>query len=276
MPEAKFRLHATKVDRIAVVDRPAVPDAQIVLFKRRDGKQDDVLLKNTEFGDNLLSHVTDGAINALEQSFWGLMFNSEMSSQAKKSGITKLFKNFKQSVFQLMDIPEVTKTKAQEEPTPSEIASSFKRGLASTAIQEAFVLFKSHLSWFVMNGKQFAESTDIIDKLIDTFRDYVSATSQDIISKKLTVDKAEVLEKEGRKISTRRLAKLREALAVLANIIEDAENRANEKQQEEPMETKDKNKDAVLSFEKYETMSPEDKYSLLSIVLLINSSFRDA
>ena len=51
---------------------------------------------------------------------------------------------------------------------------------------------------------------------------------------------------------------------MLANIIEDAENRANEKQQEEPMETKDKNKDAVLSFEKYETMSPEDKYSLLS------------
>lgn len=35
MPQAKYRLHASKVDRIAIVDRPCVPDAQIVVFKRR-------------------------------------------------------------------------------------------------------------------------------------------------------------------------------------------------------------------------------------------------
>jgi hypothetical protein len=33
MPKAKNRLHANYVDRIAIVDRPAVPDAQIVVFK---------------------------------------------------------------------------------------------------------------------------------------------------------------------------------------------------------------------------------------------------
>ena len=34
MPAPKYRLHANKVDRIAIVDRPCVPDAEIVLFKR--------------------------------------------------------------------------------------------------------------------------------------------------------------------------------------------------------------------------------------------------
>ena len=34
-PKAKYKLHATKVDRIAIVDRPAVPDAEIVVFKRQ-------------------------------------------------------------------------------------------------------------------------------------------------------------------------------------------------------------------------------------------------
>jgi hypothetical protein len=37
MPKAKNILHATRVDRIAIVDRPAVPDAQIVIFKRQEG-----------------------------------------------------------------------------------------------------------------------------------------------------------------------------------------------------------------------------------------------
>jgi len=37
-PRAKNRLHAKSVDRIAIVDRPAVPDAQIVVFKRRSGE----------------------------------------------------------------------------------------------------------------------------------------------------------------------------------------------------------------------------------------------
>jgi len=43
MPKAKNRLHATYVDRIAIVDRPAVPDAQIVVFKRQS---DSVIEKN--------------------------------------------------------------------------------------------------------------------------------------------------------------------------------------------------------------------------------------
>jgi len=37
-PEALYNLRATRVDRIAIVDRPAVPDAQILLYKRRDEK----------------------------------------------------------------------------------------------------------------------------------------------------------------------------------------------------------------------------------------------
>jgi len=44
MPKAKYYLHATKVDRIAIVDRPAVPNAQILLFKRR-GANDNVILE---------------------------------------------------------------------------------------------------------------------------------------------------------------------------------------------------------------------------------------
>ena len=39
MPKKKYRLHATRVDRIAVVDRPAVPDAQIVVYKRHGGEE---------------------------------------------------------------------------------------------------------------------------------------------------------------------------------------------------------------------------------------------
>lgn len=41
MPAPKYRLHASRVDRIAIVDRPCVPDAEIILFKRKqDGCPD--------------------------------------------------------------------------------------------------------------------------------------------------------------------------------------------------------------------------------------------
>ena len=36
MPKAKYKLRATRVDRVAIVDRPAVPDAQILLYKRQE------------------------------------------------------------------------------------------------------------------------------------------------------------------------------------------------------------------------------------------------
>lgn len=55
MPKAKYRLHATRVDRIAVVDRPAVPDAEIVVFKRfgKDDTGTDVLEKGATAYQNL-------------------------------------------------------------------------------------------------------------------------------------------------------------------------------------------------------------------------------
>ena len=51
MPKPKNKLHAKKVDRIAFVDDPAVPDAEIVAFKRRDNKEDVINKSVTAYQD---------------------------------------------------------------------------------------------------------------------------------------------------------------------------------------------------------------------------------
>ena len=78
MPRAKYRLHANKVDRIAIVDRPAVPNAQIVLFKREKGKEPQIE-KALDFNSEFVYQGTEGAVIALENSFWSTLFDANWS-----------------------------------------------------------------------------------------------------------------------------------------------------------------------------------------------------
>lgn len=228
MTIAKFRLHATKVDRIAIVDRPAVPDAEILLFKRReeddvkvlDGKR--LILKAVDFNGEFIMQSSEGAVSALEAAFWTSIFDDEMDAAAKTAHIEASFKDFTDVVLSLVD--KAASLKQEGQPTASEVEESFNQSMVSAAINDAFSIFRSHLGFFVANAKEFDEAKAIVTRLIESFKTFVLAQTDAINTKQLKVEKSDIEAlKAGRKLSGARLKKLKELAEALQTLITEVE-----------------------------------------------------
>ena len=122
--EAKYRLHATKVDRIAVVDRPAVPDAKVVLFKRKKDTGTDVLKKGMDFNREFVYKATQSAVDVLEQSFWNTLYYQEEGVDTEKEW-KKLFKDFRSILIDV--VAKLTPSEKKEDDGRWKMAESLRK-----------------------------------------------------------------------------------------------------------------------------------------------------
>jgi len=238
MPKARYRLHATKVDRIAIVDRPAVPNAEILLFKRKDGSVEDFIiekvvekvLEKSQFGDSFIYGATNSACDALESSLWNnLMMNNGDKALMTKS-IEDIFGEFTKAVSQLMRLAqavEATVSKQEmpiaEYPLGDDLVADFRKGVACSAIQGAFQAFRNYMSFLVIGNSQMPDAEKSIGLLTAELKSIITQGLETIIPKYLKEENPVELLKIGRKISSARLAKLREALVTLTAIIKEQE-----------------------------------------------------
>lgn len=247
--KAKYKLHATKVDRIAIVDRPAVPNANILVFKRfgSDAKdkvaiQMDKFLKSA-FPTSFLYSAIDSAVSALEYGIAEITYEAKPEELDAK--IADLFAQFSEVIFKLkdigasimaekgmgmvgMDVPASSQDVSQstEYPTTDEVVARFEQESARSAIRGAICTFRSYLSWLCCPNKM-PNADEAMQALIDSLEAYVTETAQEVVVKGLS-GKDQTLEKEGRIISTRRMAKLKDMHNLLGDIIKEADTKAME------------------------------------------------
>jgi hypothetical protein len=245
MPKGKYRLHATKVDRIAIVDRPAVPNAEILLFKRKDGSKEEfnlekvmeTILEKSQFADTFIYGATNGVCDALEQSLWYNLMNNSADKALMGKGIEDLFAEFSSAVAQLIKLAKVVEATLDKQdvptvayPTADEMLLQFRQYVASVTIQNAFQNFRNCLGFLVTESMEMPEAEKAIGLLTAELKSIIIQGLETIIPKMLKEENPVELLKVGRKISSARLSKLKEALLTLKEIIKEQEGEvSNEK-----------------------------------------------
>ena len=237
---AKNRLRATKVDRIAIVDRPAVPDAQIVLYKRKPDEAIEAEKALVDFDREFVYRATGSAVETLENGFYRVLYLADAGDRQKEW--KSLFKSFKHVIIDVIVplVPEEKQEKqdAQARPTVEDIVGGFQRGISLTAISESFGYFKSQMGYLILSVKQLPKGKSAVSKVIDVFEEHIFGLTEGVFEKykdQMTVEKI------GRVISSARLAKLRQALAVISEIIADADakEKTGKGKEEDQMEIQD-------------------------------------
>jgi hypothetical protein len=239
-PIAKNRLHASRVDRIAIVDRPAVPDAQIVVYKRHEEKPfDDVVeviekgIMNGGFNAGFVIKGTQAAVDALQNEIWDTVYGG---SDSPAVAIKEAFADFKEVVLTFLSkLAKKVKAKDEDGPkklTKEEVSKPFARGLAYTALDSVFQFCRSNLAWLMLGYKNIEDADAVLSEVIDQMEEYVTKCAMEIVANKKQDDNP-VFEKAGRIISEARLRKLKEAMSVLNAVVEEAETRYTEKSKKE-------------------------------------------
>lgn len=270
-PQAKYRLHATKVDRIAVVDRPAVPDAQIVVFKRHKGergyvyqqlfdfekveaiyKEDGINfpiekgLMTVNFQAGFVVRGTQAAVDTLQEAVWDAIYGGGDDTAKMLKGA---FADFRTVILEVLaKLVSTNKADAQEvKLTTKDITQSFARGLAITAMSEAFTYFRSNIAYLLLGYSSLENPEETYSKIISQFEKFVADNVTVIVANK----REEVTEKVGRIISAERLRKLKAAMAVIEEIVGEAESRYSTKSQIQEADTMELNE----LIQKFETLS---------------------
>jgi len=217
MAKQKHIFHASKVDRIAIVDRPAVPDAEILIYKREGSEQ--VAAKGFDFDTQFKQTSMMSAIQVLEMGFWQTFYDGELDSGNKEKQFKGIMKNFTTTLIGLVESMPEEKVNKAEGPTADEVAQNFNRGLNVVAIYEGFNYFKSAVSNVLWNITDKKTTSAILKGLAGTFEEFIVKHMSDLeqLSKSITEEKV------GRKISRARMDKLRSALKALADIIDEVE-----------------------------------------------------
>ena len=221
----KHIFHASKVDRIAIVDRPAVPDAEILVFKRESKKvqENDILSKalgGADFKAEFASAQAVSATQVLESMFWRTVYDTE--SKDSQGDFKKVLKSFEQAILSILGGIEYAGTEEKAEKAQAstqEIVDYFKRGLEVSAISEGFAYFKNMVWSLVAQAGEIKNVTSVAKAMVNAFGEFIDKHSEAVVAK---VNKNIVVDKEGRIISSARLRKLTEAMQVIGQIVEEA------------------------------------------------------
>jgi hypothetical protein len=229
----KHIFHASKVDRIAIVDRPAVPDAEILVFKRDKEQQAE---KSFNFAKEFAVASAYTAVQVLETGLWGIVYD-ETDSTKKVSAFKVLVKEFTGIVVGIATQLESGRVATKAEgPTVADATAHFQRGLTMSAMFQGFEYLKNSIMSFLVHSFDYYKDTPAILKNVsEAFGEYVIKHLSELeVSKSLTAEKI------GRKISDARIKKLQQALSALNEIISevtDAEEKG--KKEDTNMEMKE-------------------------------------
>jgi len=247
MPKAKNILHASKVDRIAIVDRPAVPDAEILIFKRHieDGIEKNIkqLMEKVseiiekDFNSGFLFRGTEAACDALQSEVWNALY-MDVENPAKV--IKKAFEDFINIVINLLAKVTLNKQDAGTKLTEDDVLKPFARGLEYVALDNAFMYFKNNLAYLVTGQEHIENPEEVLKKVIESFQDFVLKSISNIVANK-KAGQEPAFEKIGRVISTARLGKLKKMISDLTELVEEAESRYSDttEKEESAMELKE-------------------------------------
>jgi len=242
-PKAKHRLHASKVDRIAIVDRPCVPDAQMVIFKRRNDEVIDKLLPEHiekyqvveqyyekelvtfSFKEAFLYKATQAAVEVLEEKVWDALYETISIKDLKSS-----FGEFESILIDVLSKMSIEKQEDAEEQklTKEEIMKPFARGLSVAAIYESFSYMKAAMAYVMTSYNRLKEPDKVISGISNKFQEFIVDNVDEVIANKREFQ----VEKAGRIISRSRLQKLKEAITLLSEMTEEAEARYSKSKQE--------------------------------------------
>ena len=215
--------HANKVDRIAIVDRPAVPDAEILVFKREQTADKEMSISEA-FKSEFLAASARTAVELLEMGYWRALY-SEGTAAEKAKVWKEVFKSFKEilsGILQQMPKTEGKAEKAQEQPAISDIVANFTRGLAVTAISETFMYFKYAVGSLVMTASTYKNPEGIAKALTDTFEQWVADHTEAIVQKSAGPRGT---------ITEQRKLEMQKAINALTAIIEEATPQKNREEE---------------------------------------------
>lgn len=207
MPKARYRLKASKVDRIAIVDRPCVPDAQIVVFKRMGvdmpccspqyvgatpmGSPMSHAVREVDFNAEYAPRALGSAIDVLEGAFFQpLVWMSEFSSDEKTAYWNELFAGFRDAVRNVVTNLTTTKQDAST-LTTEEIQDKFREALKVQALQSSFSVLRQALMG-LMYERVAGNLYDAVMGIVDDFQTYVVQMGSGI-----TADDSETVEEAG-------------------------------------------------------------------------------
>ena len=310
MPKKLYKLHATRVDRIAIVDQPAVPDAEILIFKRKPDEDIDQGAKSSEgekfelvkfrkefiekmFSDfpkvkdkvcekalqtgmiaSFLHKATQGAVEALQEEVLNTIYIENGMKDVGK-GIEKSFAEFSTIVKNVLMkiIPNSQKQVDAERSqlTKEDVAKPFARGIGYVAISETFSYFKNYLTYLMMGYEELAKPEEVVEEVIKLFKEFVEKNFTIIVENKKDLEK--VFEKEGRIISSARLRRLKASLSIIAELVQEAEARYEKSEKEENgMELKE----LIEKFDKFSAEVNKVTAEITSEFAVMKQAMRDA
>jgi hypothetical protein len=265
-PKAKYRLHAKRVDRLAIVDRPAVPDAEMVAYKRFNGKPEeeisfkgildkdyDEFVKSVEkqvsqvsgFMNACIYKMVNASVEALNWTLFDVLYMS--STENPKKEVQKVIDEFEKVVVEtIMPLGSVSKAEGEKIST-EDIQNNVKRSLAFNAIYESFNVLSNTLYFVASNQGEFENPIESAKSVIMEFKNFVMTNMQAVISKSFEERSKEkpVFEKAGRTISSGRLRQLKETVTILTDMISDTEERYNKSKESEGIEMDEKMKQEI-------------------------------
>ena len=253
-PVAKYRLHAKRVSKIALVDRGAVPDALMIAYKRRDDNPEtrnwDVegivnLIKEKKFSEipKAIEEITKGyygadsdfntafiykgiyaAVDALNGEIWDAIY-SDIEGKNKASLIDKAISDFENLMTgTFLKLGKKNKKETTTKLTVEEVTNSVERSLSLSALDGAFYTLSSMMTFIIMEQAEFEDAKATIIGIAETFKGFIQKNLESVINKSLKELENEelVFEKAGAKISAARLKKLKESAILINEIISEA------------------------------------------------------
>lgn len=185
-----------------------------------------------DFNSGFCFRAVEAAVDSLQSEVWNVMYDENKTND--EASIKKLFAEFVDVVLMLLAKVTINKQDAENKLTEEDVIKPFARGLEIVAMMEVFAYFKSNIAYMVAYKDNLAEPEAIIKKIIGQFQEFVLGSMKNIVANKRKGD-VPVFEKEGRKISTARMAKLKSLVQELSTLIIEAETAINaEKRTEVP------------------------------------------
>lgn len=234
-----YRLKASYVDRIAIVDNPAVPDAEIVLFKRFDdneensitnknfeesniikfinGEQINKLNQFSEFKWRYIQNAVNGAVNALRDSIWARYYSENKESIIED--VTNFLSEFETIVPTLFSITK-SETIQTIKFTNDEFLRNIETQLATIQLSNALDFFANVLSGLIYFSSELEDMTSTAKAVISKMKDLILTNLE-----KIVLINQNKIEKAGRVMSADRLSKLKEAIGTLSNMVTEIEER---------------------------------------------------
>ncbi|MFC1709483.1 hypothetical protein ACFL2J_05485 [Candidatus Omnitrophota bacterium] len=193
-------------------------------------------MATVDFNAEFVIKATEAAVEVLQDGFFRPLY---FSSDIKESELLKYWKELFMDFREVVDsvLKKVAKKVKQEDVqklTTEEIVGSFGRGLKAVTLSEAFSFLRNNISYLILGSKRMENPDEALGKIIDDFQKFVTGIGTQIIEKKLELP--ETIEKVGRKISSARLKKIKDAVAVLADIISEQEGNVEKVKEAEDME----------------------------------------